>query len=199
MPGRGRTGLVFVAVSLVGGLAAWAIFAHADQRKSTEAVGNMVAFETNPIGPGAQVTVDVPAEANDLPFQVLLPQSDDPAYQPKSVWTRVDSEPAIAVQLQSGVFILERAAEKIDFPTDEYYRQLGDGVPGASVTEVNKASALLIQSSDSLGNPSSVDVIVQGVHLSVIGSPGQDTSELVALVGLIPASGAGRPIAAGLH
>jgi hypothetical protein len=45
-----------------------------------------------------------------------------------------------------------------------------------------------------LDNPSSVDVILDGIHISVIGSGGQDPRELVDLVSAMPASGAGEPL-----
>jgi hypothetical protein len=67
-------------------------------------------------------------------------------------------------------------------------------VPGASIKEINGAPALVIQSSPELENPSSVDLILQGVHVSIIGAVGQDASELVALADTIPANGAGTPL-----
>jgi hypothetical protein len=85
-------------------------------------------------------------------------------------------------------------SEAIDFPTDTYYKELAQGVPGGYIDQINAASALVIQSQTELGNPSSVDVILEGVHISIIGAVGQDASELVTLARSIPATGPGVPI-----
>ncbi len=107
---------------------------------------------------------------------------------------RRDDNPGMAVRYESGVTILERVAEDIDFPTDDYYKQLVVGVPGGSVTTINRAPAMVIQSTEQLGNPSSVDVILQGVHISIIGNVGQDSEELIELASTFGASGAGKPL-----
>jgi hypothetical protein len=109
-------------------------------------------------------------------------------------WIRADIEPALAVEFSSGVVLTERVAEAIDFPTEKYYKQLVEGVPGGYIDQVNEAAAMAIQSQSDLGNPSSVDVILEGVHISIIGAVGQDASELVALARSIPATGAGGPV-----
>lgn len=155
---------------------------------------NLTDMRANPIGPGAQMTSGLPSDTSVFPFAPLLPTSDDGSTDVKTAWARVDVEPALAVELQSGVLIMERLAEAIDFPTDAYYKQLGEGVPGGSIDEINGAPALVIQSTTDLGNPSSVDTILQGVHISIVGAVGQDVSELVALARTIPATGAGGPI-----
>lgn len=154
---------------------------------------SVIDMKTNPIGPGAQMTNGLPSEIGVLPFTALLPESDDGSTEIQTSWIRVDVEPALAVQLASGVLIMERLAEVIDFPTDTYYLQLAEEVPGASIDQINGASALVIQSTADLGNPSSVDIILRGVHVSIIGAVGQDASELVALASAIPATGAGTP------
>jgi hypothetical protein len=149
-------------------------------------------WTSNPIGPGADKGSEVPS-SGQLPFKVLLPR-EDPSVSVEMVWTRADVEPALAVQYASGIYLIESPAEPIDFPTDSYYEELVKDLPGASLIDINGAPAIVIQSSDDLGNPSSVDVILEGVRISIIGSVGQDASELVVLASSIPAEGAGRPL-----
>lgn len=178
---------------LVGGAVGLVAFSGFGRGEPPAQHASLIDMRTNPIGPGAQMTNGLPSEIGVLPFTALLPESDDGATDIQTSWIRVDVEPALAVQLESGTLIMERLAEVIDFPTDTYYLQLAEGVPGASVDEINGASALVIQSTSDLGNPSSVDIILQGVHISIIGAVGQDASELVALTSTIPATGAGAP------
>jgi hypothetical protein len=151
----------------------------------------------SPIGPGATNTVGLPTDLSILPFPALLPATEDPSADVNQSWIRFDIEPALAVEFSSGVVLAERVAEAIDFPTDKYYEELAEGVPGGYIDQVNQASALVIQSQTDLGNPSSVDVILEGVHISIIGAVGQDPAELVALARSIPATGAGVPITTG--
>jgi hypothetical protein len=145
----------------------------------------------SPIGPGATKAAGLSTHLNELPFPALLPTTNA---EVKQSWIRVNIEPALAVELSSGVMVKERVAEAIDFPTDTYYKELAQGVPGGYIDQINAASALVIQSQTELGNPSSVDVILEGVHISIIGAVGQDASELVTLARSIPATGPGVPI-----
>jgi hypothetical protein len=135
-------------------------------------------FDSDPIGPGATETRDLTADIGKLPFTPILPKSGGAI---QKVWLRTDTEPGLAVRYESGVTILEGVAEPIDFPTGKYYSQLAEGLPGSSTTTVNEAPAVVIWSTEELGNPSSVDLILGGVHVSIIGDVGQDAQELVAM------------------
>jgi hypothetical protein len=135
-------------------------------------------FDSHPMGPGATETRDLTADIAKLPFTPILPRSGDAI---QKVWLRTDIEPGLAVRYESGVTILESVAEPIDFPTDKYYSQLAEGLRGTSTTIIDGVPAMVIQSTKELGNPSSVDLILQGVQVSTIGNVGQDAQELVAL------------------
>lgn len=185
-----RAFIVGLALFLLGGTVALVVFAGWGRAPSRQQGASLFDTSANPIGPGAVQSSGVPPNSDALPFTALLPKSSDPSTDVKTSWIRVEIEPAFAVELASGVRIMERAAEAIDFPTDKYYEQLGEGVPGASIEQINGAAALVIQSNTDLGNPSGVDLILQGVHISIIGAVGQDVSELVTLAGSIPATGA---------
>jgi hypothetical protein len=146
------------------------------------------SFPLAPIGPGAEESDTVPAsEAAALPFPTELPQG----YEPEHVWIRTTEAPALALRYPDDIYLVERQAEAIDYPTDSYYAALADGVAGAHTSTVNSAPAMLIDATKGLGNPSSVDVILRGVHISVLGYGGQSADELVKLTEAIPVSGSG--------
>lgn len=192
--GQRRTALIVAAGLTLGGLTALVAFRNLPQDALPASHQGLDSLTTgdSPIGPGAESASGSPTTA--MPFPVLLPASNDQSTEITTSWTRATFEPAVALELRTGTLIMERPAEAIDFPTDEYYRQLGDGLEGATILDINGASALAIQSTLDLGNPSSVDVILSGVHVSIIGAIGQDVSELVELARSLPATGAGQPL-----
>jgi hypothetical protein len=153
----------------------------------------MLNFESQPLGPAGERVADLSA-TEELPFSAVLPNGDSTSGEVQAVWMRTDDNPGLAVRYDSGVTILERVAEDTDFPTDSYYEQLAEGVPGASVTTVNDAPAMVIEGTKELGNPPSVDVILQGIHISIIGNVGQPSGELIALANTFEADGAGKPV-----
>jgi hypothetical protein len=153
----------------------------------------MLNFKSEPLGPAGERVADLSA-TQELPFSVILPNGDSTSGGVQAVWMRTDDNPGLAVRYDSGVTILERIAEDIDFPTDSYYKHLAEGVPGASVTTVNDAPAMVIEGTEELGTPPSVDVILQGVHISIIGNVGQPSGELIALASTFEADGAGNPL-----
>jgi hypothetical protein len=53
---------------------------------------------------------------------------------------------------------------------------------------------MVIEGTKEPDNPPSVDVILQGVHISIIGNVGQPSGELMALVRTFEAEGAGEPV-----
>jgi hypothetical protein len=187
--------VVVLASLILGGLGAYTIFGATIHRPQPTPLHFGTDWRSSPIGPGAEETDGLPPDLGRLPFSPILPGTDDSSNEVTTAWARIDGDdPALAVKLQSGVFIMESPAESIDFPTDQYYKQLQDGLPGASVIQVNKASAMQIQSSETFGAPSSVDVILEGVHISIIGDVGQDVAQLVALADSLPATGSGAPL-----
>jgi hypothetical protein len=186
--------VLFAAVAVAVTIAGIAAAARDAPRGAGGRLGPGLLNGMGPIGRSATESTDVDSTTfTGLPFVPLLPANDGGAMSIVRVWVRTDEQPAMAVELESGVVIMERLAEAIDYPTDAYYRAFADGVPGASVVELNGAPAMVIQGSEELGNPSSVDVILQGIHLSVIGGIAQPSDELVALVTDIAATGAGSP------
>jgi hypothetical protein len=178
---------------VLGGVAAAALFRDVGAKPNPlEQDAALINAAANPIGPGAVEAAGLPSNSDLLPFKIVLPADTGPSTTVTSSWIRVNPAPAVAVELQSGVRIMERPAEAIDRPTDQFYTELGADLTGATVQQINGAAALVIQSTPDLGNSSSVDIILQGVHLSIIGSPGQDVSELVSLAQSIPAAGPGQ-------
>jgi hypothetical protein len=190
---QSRAIILAALASVFGAVIGVAALRTAPAKDSASAELSPIDFRENPIGPGAERMSGMPSNVTALPFDVLLPTSVNGSANIDISWVRVTPEPALAVQLTSGMLLTERLAEAIDFPTDRYYAQLGEGVLGASIQLVNDSPALVIQSSPELDNPSSVDIILRGVHISIIGNPGQDVAELVSLASEIPAQGAGSP------
>ena len=113
---------------IIGVAAGWAIIAGQASAPSPVLHRSTIDLHTDPIGPGAETTDGVAPVLNQLPFPALLPERDETSADVTRTWTRVAVEPAFAVQLQSGVMIMERPAEIIAFSTDGYYQQLGEGV-----------------------------------------------------------------------
>lgn len=191
---RRHLGIVAVVAGGLTALGVMQMALHADSTRTPPPLlgESVLDFESQPLGPVGERVSDL-SETQDLPFSVILPKEDSSGGV-QAVWMRRDDNPGMAVRYESGVTILERVAEDIDFPTDDYYKQLVVGVPGGSVTTINRAPAMVIQSTEQLGNPSSVDVILQGVHISIIGNVGQDSEELIELASTFGASGAGKPL-----
>jgi hypothetical protein len=154
---------------------------------------NSVDPTNAPIGSDAETTTLSRAEGA-APFTVLEPStklaSDQTVTQ---VWARYDTDPAVGIQYQSGIDVLESPAPSTDYPTGSFYKELSVDLPGASVTTLNDAPAMVIETVDSQNNPASVDVILGGVRVSVLGLNGQSVNDLTTLVQSLPATGPGQP------
>ncbi len=139
---------------------------------------NPVDPASAPIGSDAETTTLSRAQ-DAAPFEVLDPSTKLASHETvNKIWGRYDTDPAVAIEYQSGIQILESPAPAIDFPTDYFYKQLSADLPGASVTLINDAPATVIQTVESQGNPASIDVILDGVRVTILGLKGQSVDDL---------------------
>lgn len=181
-PSSQRVGLA----AALGAAVVLAAFAFITASRPTHPVAVGVAGGGPPGGvplAGGQET-GIGAVSAQVSFHVYLP--DTAAASDSGVshaWVRTTSDPEIYVEYQSGVILIEKQPVSNSAPSSIYQEQITEGVPGTIMT-LNGQQVFIVPS-DNSGDSGSVNMVLNGTNIAVIGDNSIPASTLTTVASSI--------------
>lgn len=165
------------------GLAASARFGPGSRQQATAAGG--MAAGGNPLAAGQPVIVA--QAAAQVPFHVYLPQTSaaSDAFV-TGAWIRTAWDPEIYVEYQSGIVLIEKQPVSSAPPSSVYQEQIAEGVPG-QISTIDGQQVFVVPA-DTSGDKGSVNMVLNGTNIAVIGDNSLPASTLVSVASSIISS-----------